>query len=238
VFAAQLIRRNALVLGALSVFWCVAAMAQSHKGFPSGPVDHRTLRAQERVEELYESGEYRRAFLIYEKELAPIGDKYAQYMVGYMYLTGQYVPKSGSAALAWYRLAAERGEPAIVQARDELYSSLSNDDIAESNRLFNDVWQRLGDKKLLLDLIAEDMEILRERTGSRLAGGDPALTIINNRAGPNAGDRFYDHVRNRVKSRLDYLETEVEVSDIALESDVDDIQTIEDEIRKEFAAIR
>lgn len=51
-----------------------------------------TVRIQAKAESLYLQGHWERAQFIYEHELAPIGDKYAQYMVGYMYLNGQGVP--------------------------------------------------------------------------------------------------------------------------------------------------
>ena len=49
------------------------------------------VQLQDRVDELYERGKYDRAYLIYRDELALAGDKYAQYMVGFMYLTGKGV---------------------------------------------------------------------------------------------------------------------------------------------------
>ena len=63
--------------------------------------------------------EYERAFMIYEKELAPLGDKYAQYMVGYMYLNAQSVLQDKISALAWFRIAAERGERCFPALRPQ-----------------------------------------------------------------------------------------------------------------------
>ena len=71
-------------------------------------MNKRTLSTQERVEKMYEAGEYNRALLIYEKDLAPLGDKYAQYMVGYMHLNAKGIPQDKVTALAWYRSAASR----------------------------------------------------------------------------------------------------------------------------------
>ena len=61
------------------------ASSQTYSSFPGGATDHATLRTQERVEQLYISKSYERAYFIYRKELAPRGDKYAQYMIGYMH---------------------------------------------------------------------------------------------------------------------------------------------------------
>ena len=83
------------------------------------------LQLHARVDELYERGEFERAYLIYRDELASIGDKYAQYMVGFMHLTGKGVDEDPVAASAWYRLAAERGTPEFVAVRDFLLTSLT-----------------------------------------------------------------------------------------------------------------
>ena len=96
--------RLALSAGLLAVVLCAAAGAQDYKPFPGKVTDSRTLAMQERVEELYVAGNFDRAFFIYENELAPIGDKYAQYMVGFMHLNAQAVPQNKARALAWYRL--------------------------------------------------------------------------------------------------------------------------------------
>lgn len=239
MFEANLKTGLALACSALIAFGPSPAWSQSYKHFPGEPQDQRTLRTLDRVEELYESGEYGRAFLIYEKELAPIGDKYAQYMVGYMHLAGLSVPKSRVRALAWYRLAAERGDPLIVQERDALLQTMSDAEIEQSNEIFVDLWQELGDRRLLLELIREDMKILSERTGSRLPGGDTRpLTVINVRSRSNGGDNFYKQVQERVELRLNYLETEVVISDIAAASDQHDIRTMEEDIRRKFSALR
>lgn len=229
----------ALVCGALLALADVSALAQAQKHFPGAPLDSSTMRLRERVEEMYEERQYARALLIFEQDLAPTGDKYAQYMVGYMHLAGQSVPPDKVRALAWYRLAAERDEPLFLQARDELLQTMSAAEIERSNAMFAEIWNRLGDSRLLLELIREDMEILNERTGSRLPGGDARpLTVINVRRGSAGSDHFYQQVRKRVQLRLDYLETEVEISDIAMESDRDDIQAMEQDFRRRYSALR
>ena len=52
----------------------------------AAPVDARTLRVQLKAEELFQKENYGRAHFIYQNDLAPIGDKYAQYMLGFMSL--------------------------------------------------------------------------------------------------------------------------------------------------------
>jgi TPR repeat protein len=239
VFEANKRIQLALLCGVLSAFALATAWSQAYIHFPGAPQDRRTLHAKERVEELYEGGEYARALLIYEKELAPIGDKFAQYMVGYMNFAGQSIPPSSTTALAWYRLAAERDDAAIVQARDELLAAMTDSEIELSNEVFAEIWQELGDTRLLLDLIDADMKTLSERTGTRVPGGNnQALTVINVRSANSGVDHFYQQVSERVQLRLNYLDTEVEISDIAMESDLDDMRELEEDIRKKYSALR
>ena len=84
-------------MGLLASLMFAATLAQTYKPFPGETVSQRTRNIQERVEVIYVAGDYQRALLIYEMDLAPIGDKYAQYMVGYMHLRGL----TGTAPLRW-----------------------------------------------------------------------------------------------------------------------------------------
>ena len=90
------------------------AWSQTYPSFPGGETDRATLRTQERVEELYVSEAYERAYFIYRNELAPKGDKYAQYMIGYMHFAGTGVPEDPAKALAWYRFAAGIEDGSII----------------------------------------------------------------------------------------------------------------------------
>ena len=83
--------RLATVAGLLATLLCAHAQAQSYKYFPGEAIDQRTRSMQERVDAVYAAGDFDRALMIYEKDLAPLGDKYAQYMVGYMYLNAKGV---------------------------------------------------------------------------------------------------------------------------------------------------
>lgn len=230
-------KRLAILIGLLTLFAGTVALSQNYKHFPGAAIDQKTMRAQERVDQLYERAEYARALLIYETELAPAGDKYAQYMVGYMNLAGKSVPPDRPAALAWYRLAAERGEPAFVQARDALYNTLSPEEVERSNSIFVDLWQEIGDNRLILNLIRVDMEILRSRTGTRIPGGTTGQLTVINLTGRGGSERFYRDVQERMETRLKYLKTNVEIIDIEQGEDVNDIRSLEMEVRKELAAL-
>jgi len=230
--------RLAIKAGVLAVLLCAVASAQTVKYFPGNAPDQRVQRTQERVEELYMAGNFERALLIYEKDLAPLGDKYAQYMVGYMYLNGQGVEVDKSAALAWYRIASERGEPVLVRARNDLTSAMNDGEIAQANRAYVGLWKSIGDTSLIMNLIRQDMNTLKQRTGSRIAasqGSGPA--IVYKPTGQMAGPNFYRDIRLRLEARLTYIDAKVEISDVALQSEYDEIQSLENQVRQELAAL-
>ena len=159
------------------------ASSQTYPSFPGGETDRATLRTQERVEELYVQGSYDRAYFIYRKELAPRGDKYAQYMIGYMHFTGAGVPEDSAVALAWYRLAAERGEPAIEQARDELRKTLSPTQIATADGLLAQLKSELSDRVLIYELVQTDLDILRNSAGRGSSKASGNMLVIDRRYG-------------------------------------------------------
>ena len=225
-------------MGLLTVLLCSVTYAQTVKYFPGNAPDQRVQRTQERVEELYMAGSFERALLIYEKDLAPLGDKYAQYMVGYMHLNGQGVDIDKSEALAWYRIASERGEPVLVRARNELTSAMNDAEIARANRSYIELWKSIGDTSLIMNLIRQDMNVLKERTGSRIAaaqGSGPS--IVYKPTGQMAGPNYYREIRLRLEARLTYIDTKVEVTDVALQPEYDEIQSLENQVRQELAAL-
>lgn len=200
-------------------------------------MNQRTRHIQERVDEIYMRGEYERALLIYEKELAPLGDKYAQYMVGYMHLNAQGTPRDEIAALAWYRLAAERGERLLEHVRDELQGTLTPAAVAASDQLFLALWKEMGDRKLILELIQRDMSILKRQTGSRIPGSTVSgAAMVYGPAGESLGPNFYRDVRTQLEARLAYLDTTVEISDIVVKGELERIRSIEAGIKQELAA--
>jgi tetratricopeptide (TPR) repeat protein len=180
--------------------------AERYAQFPGPTIDDSTLRFKQKVENIYASGNYDRALLIYEKELAPQGDKYAQYMAGYMHLQGQGVDADPAAALAWYRLAAERGEPKFIEARDALEAALDPAERERADELFAKLWERHGDRRILLELIKEDLEILRESAVGGLAAAESAgfASGYSSQAG---GNPYHRRVRTQLAERLAWLDT-------------------------------
>lgn len=226
------LRNRRVFAGVLVFFLASTAGAQTSGSVPDMPVDARTLRVQDKAEEVYQRTDYKRAYFIYRNELAPIGDKYGQYMVGFMHLTGKGVEEDRVAASAWYRLAAERGTQEFIGARDQVMRSLDEAQRAESDRMYIELRQQYGDLVLLAKAIREDYDMLRERTGSRIgAGGSPVTVLELNRAGAvGSGSDYYERIERRIQARLDYISRHTEIEIIDIDVHTVDIDAIEQQI--------
>ena len=226
----------------LGIFVCLMAStvaAQTAQPVPAMHVDPQTQRVQKQADEVYERTEYRRAFFIYRNELAPIGDKYGQYMVGFMYLTGKGIEEDPVAASAWYRLSAERGTPEFIQVRDQLMAGLTADQRAQSDLMFLQLRREYGDLALLTRAVREDYEELQRRTGSRLGTDTGPVTIIDSSGAISTrmGSDYYDRIERRIKSRLAYISehTDIEISDVDAENL--DIEKIERQVMAHLSRI-
>lgn len=231
--------RLAFISGLLASLLCTTADAQNYRPFPGETVDQRTRNMQERVEAIYAANNYNRALLIYEKDLAPLGDKYAQYMVGYMHLHGEGVQRDRVEALAWFRLAAERGEPLLERIRDEVLQQMSAVEISASDYVYLELWKSIGDHALIMDLIREDMNVLRAQTGTRIpgGGGNTGSTVIFRPSGETVGPNFYRDVRARLDARIAYLDARVEISDDLVADELERIKLQEAEVKEELSAM-
>ena len=230
--------RLAFISGLLASLVCACALAQEYKPFPGVVPDQRTQKIQEDVEVIYEAGDYRRAHVIYKDELAAIGDKYAQYMVGYMYLNGQGVEVDRVEALAWFRLAAERDEPLLVRIRDEQQAQMTAAEVEASDERFIELWREIGDRQLILALVRRDLDTLSEQTGTRIPGARPsAPNMVLRLSGENLGPNFYDDIRARVEARIDYLDARVEISDAVLAEEFERTREEEARVKEALSAL-
>lgn len=194
-------RDLAVTLIALFVLLAAAAV-HADTPFPGRPPDRELLEVQSRVDSLFESGHYNRALLIYRNELAPLGDKYAQYMIGYMHLAGKGVEKDIATAAAWYRLAAERGQETFVRENRKLSSLLEPGQRERSERVFRELRKQYGDAALILDLVEDDVATLAAASGSEPL----ALSGVARRE--QAADRArIERLERRTVERLEYLDT-------------------------------
>ncbi len=177
-----------------TAFVAVATSAQAERsvGLSTDITDSRTLAIQGKVDKLYDAGDFERAYFIYRNELAPLGDKYAQYMVGFMHVTGKGVAADDVQASAWYRLASERDTPEFVAVRNRLMDSLRAEQVRRSDVLYAALLAEYSDLAVLLAAIKRDMALVSNRTGSRLhRGGGGPVSIVNGRSGAVKSEAAY-----------------------------------------------
>jgi hypothetical protein len=186
---------------------------------PSGNLDSRTARIQAKAESLYQSGGWERAHFIYVNELAPIGDKYAQYMAGYMCQWGHGVPKDPVMASAWYRVAAERDSPEFVEVRDEMLGSLSQEQRDRSDIEYIRLRQQFSDMVVVMNLLSGEFAELQDGgTGSRLSRRGGSVTIVDPRSGAGVSkDALDKRILEQMQVRLDYLTGELGI--VRIEAD-------------------
>lgn len=203
-------------------------VAQGVGPFPGRAVDAKTMNIQKKADELVDQEDYKRAHLIYRNDLAPIGDKYAQYMVGYMYLTGMGVEEDPVLGSAWYRLAAERSFEGFVEERDQILAFFSDVDLIRSDTLYLQLRRQYTDAVLLLELIEDDLDVLASRTGSRLGGGGSPVMIFDLRSGGSvSADQYIEQVRNQIESRLELMAIQLDIPNLNTDPDNVDLRALE-----------
>jgi hypothetical protein len=208
-------KRTHTLLIILALLVPILAMAQWTE-FPTGDLDSRTMRTQAKAESLYERGDYKRAHFIYSSDLARQGDKYAQYMTGYMYLMGLGVEADPVKASAWYRIAAERRAPEFVTVRDQVLRTLNDEQRTRSDELYVELRKEYSDLLIIMELLVDDLDtLMTARTGSRLSGNASSVTIIDPKTGMPVSA---DHLRNRdlrtAQMRLDFVTSRLDIDPI------------------------
>ncbi len=181
--------------------------------------ESRTMRIQNKAEALYVSGNFERAHFIYVNELAPLGDKYAQYMSGYMFLMGRGVPEDPAQASAWYRIAAERRAPEFIVVRDDLMRTLNAEQRARSDSLYLGLRKDISDIVIVMTLLEQDLDKLKvETTGSRVAGGSSMVTMVDPRSGTLMTKKLNrDRARRALQSRVDFITTQLDIEPLDAE---------------------
>jgi hypothetical protein len=196
------------LLIAIALAHAASAGAQMSSSDAGIGLDSKTISVQAKAEELFAHGDFRRAHVIYLNDLAPIGDKYAQYMLGFMSGNGLGVDQDPVLASAWYRLAAERGEPAeFVAIRDESLAQLDAAERGRSDAIYLGLCGKYSDIAISMREVREEFEELsRVWTGSRLGGTSSAVTIVEPRAGGSqSGDVFIRRTERRMQRHLDIV---------------------------------
>ena len=206
----------------------LTATVQSAPSFPGQTPDKRLLKAQEKADQLFERGEYERAMMIYRNDLAPVGDKYAQYMVGYLYLTGNGVPEDTILASVWYRLAAERNDESFAQARDSLLAVFKEEHKRLSDLIYADLRREMGDVTIVSKLIDDDLAILGQHVRN-----DP-----NYQLSPLGTTTFGRKVEvsprflRRLESRMNFLIDIANAGDGVSDEEIMRIDSLERQVRE------
>ena len=224
----------------LPLLLLLTATAHSQRvEFPAGGLDRHTLRIQTKAEGLYENGDFKRAHFIYARELAPIGDKYAQYMTGYMYLMGQGVAEDPVHASAWYRIAAERGVAEFVAVRDQLLLTLDAEQRAHSDALYVELRSTLSDIVVVMKSLENDLGKLHTETpGSRVAARSSPVTIVDPSSGTIVAADLYRHRLIRtLQTRLDYVTARLDIESLDADLSSAEVAALWDRITDYVAVV-
>ena len=224
-----------LVLGVLASGMAMAQWTE----LPAGNLDSRTLRTQTKAESLYQRGDYKRAHFIYSNELARLGDKYAQYMTGYMYLMGQGVVEDPVRASAWYRIAAERRIPEFMAVRDQVLRALDDGQRAQSDKLYVELRREYSDLVIVMGLLAEGTEHVNiARTGSRLAGRSGRVTIVDPKTGmPTSADIVRKRELRVIQARLDFVTSRLDMDSIKADNVETQLDALWERVRDHVSVV-
>ncbi|WP_198670196.1 tetratricopeptide repeat protein [Dyella sp. C9] len=111
--------------------------------------------------------DYEHAIAMY-KVAASWAFKPAEYNLGVLYLNGHGSPVDLPRAMAWFALAAERGEPQYVYAKQLLYSNLTPEQFDQANAIWRELLPTYGDAVALTRAKARWREVRYSATGSRV----------------------------------------------------------------------
>ena len=226
--------RSSLYLAGL-IFLLLAGTANAAvaEPFPGVPPDKQLLNAQEKADQLYEKGDYDRALVVYRDDLARGGDKFAQYMVGYMYLAGRAVAQNSITAAAWYRLAAERGEESFVQARDTLMDAMNDAQRRECDEKYVELRAKFADVEIVSSLIRDDLQEL----GSLMSIDLAINSELMQRSQYGGNEKLLNQIRINVNTRLAYL-LKLSNSDPGItEQELEKISQLHKKVQRDMAAL-
>ncbi|CAN5273356.1 hypothetical protein BH24PSE2_BH24PSE2_05590 [soil metagenome] len=165
--------------GALAAMILLLPLTLSGQDSPNEAPSERLEAAQAEADDAFDGGRYEEAYDLYLDDLVPIGDKYAQYMIGLMHLRGLGIEKDVPLGAAWLELAAERGDEKLGAERDAVLAGLDEQQRKQQQALFKDLQAQYSDCALVSRGLEEDRKKVTATTGSRLAQSDNSpLTIL------------------------------------------------------------
>ncbi|MEM6639948.1 MAG: SEL1-like repeat protein [Pseudomonadota bacterium] len=181
--------------------------AGDRPSFPVEPDTEYVARMKKDADQAFERKRYDRAFRMFRYGLAWRGDKYAQYMVGYMKFNGYGQPADPVRGAAWLKLARERGDDRKLNTVfKDAYERLDAQQKARADREFENLKKEYGDRRVLRRLIMADRRTLLRATGTRTGATDMlpvSVQLPNGQSVP--GSVYYGRIKDRMQRRLDYL---------------------------------
>jgi hypothetical protein len=199
-----------LRLALSAMLLAVSMAAVSQENFLGEEANRAILNLQEAADSAFAKSDYGQALELYQKELAPLGDKYSQYMVGYMYLAGKGVQEDAILASAWYRLAAQRETEEYVRIRDSLLILCNDEQRSRSDEIYISLRRVIGDLTLVERLIQSDLQVLH-RGRSLFLQGATVRSMSRQRIDA------MDVAAERISARVEMLDRQ-----IVLETTLDD----------------
>lgn len=164
------------------------------------------MAVQEKVDKLFARGKFERSFFIYRNELVPLGDKYAQYMVGYMHHAGLSVTQDKVAAAAWYLLAAELGTPEFVEVYERLSAELNEEQLLAARVLYRQLRLDYSDLAVLYAAIRRDVKALQRWTRSRVGSQRvPATTFGYRENRFVSSSDYYEGIQKELAARMQLM---------------------------------
>ena len=217
-YPAMFIRSLSVLL--MAAFAQQGVAQQAERTFPGEPDTRFVADLKRDADRAYDRGDYARAYRIVSKSLSWRGDKYSQYLLGVMHLNGQGVRRDPATGVAWLRLAAERKNARLLAAYEDALTGLNDTQRARADILYAELQEEVGDRRVLARLVRKDIRALNNSTGSRLGATDfLPLTIVTLDGRRIPGNEFYGSIRQRIDTRMGYLNGVVELGEFELIDD-------------------
>jgi len=207
--------------------------AASQENFLGEKANRAIYDLQQEADSAFAEGDYGQALQVYQKELAPLGDKYSQYMVGYMYLAGKGVQEDAILASGWVRLAAQRETEQYARIRDGLLALFNEEQRSRSDQIYVGLRKAMGDMTLVNRLIEDDMKILRRRNAQTLV-----LETEFERGNRKYKRSDLDAAASRIVSRIEFMERQMAVETTLDDAEQETLTTLVHEAEREVEAYR
>ncbi len=155
-----------------------------------------------------------------------------------MHLTGHAVKPDKVVASAWYRLAAERGTPEFVELRDQLLVELSEEDRAQSDRIYRELRRDYNDLAVLLASIKRQERALRARSADRAPATQVSTSAFSPTPRGPEGARYYQRLERNLELQLQMLARLGDFPDLETDPDKIDLAEIEQRVTARIEEFR